>query len=109
MKNFGFIQLGHSDIYPGETEEPVLVHEKEGVKIEVETDSGNWWITGVSVNGNEYNVYDSFEASNMENNSGEDRIEQLLEEGTHFEDACKEVGADWYVRINDAAYAFVNK
>ena len=109
MKNFGTLQLSHNDIYPGESENAILLHDLDGIKVEVEVDGGNWWITGVTYDGNEYNVYDSFESSNMENFSGEDKIEQLLEEGTHFEDACREVGADWYVRINDSAYAFVNK
>lgn len=106
MKNLGFIQLAHKDIFTEESEKAILEHERNGAKIEVEVDGGTWWIANVSVDGDSYNLYDSFNVSDFENFSNNDEISKLIEEGVSLEDACEKCAAKWYIRINDAAYAY---
>ncbi len=78
--------------------ETIHNYEKDGVVIEINNDCGNWWITKVSVDGEESNFHDM--SLDFENLSSNKKIESLLENGLDIESACEEAGAKWIVRIN---------
>ena len=100
MKTFK-IDLRSKDI-TNDDFETVHDYENDGVKIEIENDGGNWWISNVFYNNEESNALDT--PGSFENNSLNDKIDNLLREGLDIETACEEAGAKWIININDDRY-----
>lgn len=115
------LQLTHHEIFEN-FDDPKLVHEIDGVKVEVECEVNtsydnageeyevdlNSTIIGAEIGGNSHNVY-SRTPDSYENHSGVDKFDELMEEGAEFEDACEQAGAEWIVNIGDYIFAYIPK